>query len=197
MDSSDYSNTRKPTSSHEPHNPQKHSSSSSSPSDLLSSAQVVAGAAMSAIRHDSAAFDKGRVAGAAGDLLHAASHYAHLDGDKRFGTYIEKAEGYLHGYQSSHSSTTITTSATAAAAATTTTTEHSSSSSAHHHKKEEEDEEEEEGGGGGASASGMGDYMKLAEGFLKKQPGSHGGGHDSEGGVGDYMKLAQGFLKKH
>ncbi|XP_020103950.1 nodulin-related protein 1 [Ananas comosus] len=149
MDSSDYPNTTKPTSSHEPRNPQKHSSSSSSssPSDLLSSAQVVAGAAMSAIRHDSAALDKGRVAGAAGDLLHAASHYAHLDGDKRFGTYIEKAEGYLHSYQSSHSSTTITTSTTAAAAATTTTTEHSSSSSAHHRKKEEEDEEEEEGEG--------------------------------------------------
>jgi hypothetical protein len=34
--------------------------------------------------------------------------------------------------------------------------------------------------------------MKLAQGFMKKQDGEGGSG----GGVGDYIKLAEGFMKK-
>ncbi|KAK1292972.1 hypothetical protein QJS10_CPB17g00698 [Acorus calamus] len=85
--------------------------------------------------------DKARVAGVTADIHGAASHYGKLQ-EKSFGKYIGKAEAYLHQYQyssqSSHSSTTSGHSA------------HSSSSSSH-------------SGGGG-----YGDYLKLAQGLLKK-----------------------------
>jgi hypothetical protein len=55
---------------------QKHESKpSNSKADLLSSAQVVAEAAKSALRHDTDKVDKGKAAGAAANILHAASHY--------------------------------------------------------------------------------------------------------------------------
>lgn len=39
----------------------------------------------------------------------------------------------------------------------------------------------------------MGDYLKLAQGLMKKQGGE---GESGGGGMGDYLKLAEGFLKK-
>lgn len=140
----------KPSQSH--HN-EKHTKSSS---ELLSSAKLVAEAAKSTLHHDQRdKVDKGKVAGAAADLLDAASHYGKLDQQKGAGKYVEKAENYLHHYHSSHSTTTTTTAATA-----------DLHSGAHSTTKPE------------------------------KHSDSHGSGGD-HGGSGDYLKMAQGFLKKH
>lgn len=137
-----------PTSHHRPgSHPQKHHQPSSS--ELLSSAKVVAEAAQASFHHESEKVDKSRVAGAAADILGAASHYGKLE-EKSFGKYVEKAETYLHQYQSSHSTTTTINSGHS----TTNTTEtHSSSHSS---------------GGDSHSGGGYGDYLKMAEGFLKK-----------------------------
>ncbi|KAK1269977.1 hypothetical protein QJS04_geneDACA006889 [Acorus gramineus] len=120
-----------------------------SKAQLLSSAKVVAGAAKATLSHDSQKVDKARVAGATADILGAASHYGKLQ-EKSLGKYVGKAEAYLHQYhssQSSHSSTTTSSSS----------------------------------GGGGHSA------------HSSSSSSSHSGG----GGYGDYLKLAQGLLKKH
>ncbi|XVE91581.1 hypothetical protein REPUB_Repub01dG0022000 [Reevesia pubescens] len=131
---------------------EKHAKSSS---ELLSSAKLVAEAAKNTLHHESSKVEKGKVAGAAADLLDAASHYGKLEQDKGVGKYVEKAENYLHHYHSSHS---------------TTNTSHSGHDSNKPVKHTE------------SHASG----------------GDHGHGHDSgSGGYGDYMKMAQGFLKKH
>ncbi|XP_022776786.1 nodulin-related protein 1-like [Durio zibethinus] len=127
----------------------KHAKSSS---ELLASAKLVTEAAKNTLHHESDKVDKGMVAGAAADLLCAASHYGKLDQEKGVGMYVEKAENYLHQYQSSHSTPT------------TTHSDHSTKPEKH----------------SGSHASG----------------GDHG--HDSgSGGYGDYIKMAQGFLKKH
>ncbi|MDK0803419.1 hypothetical protein P5E57_15845, partial [Clostridium perfringens] len=68
---------------------------SSSGGDLFSSGKLVAGAAVSVFQQKSVEnVDKQEVAGAAAELLHAASAYGKLD-DKPAGQYVEKAEGYL------------------------------------------------------------------------------------------------------
>ena len=126
--------------------PSTHHTHKVSPGDLLSSAKVVADAARSSLRHESGKVDKGRVANAAADLLCAASHYGKLE-EKSYGKYVEKAETYLHKYDSSHSSGD---SATAAHSSST----HSSAAGA--------------GAGAHSVGGGFGDYMKMAEGFLKK-----------------------------
>ncbi|XP_020580143.1 nodulin-related protein 1 [Phalaenopsis equestris] len=117
-----------------------------SPAQLLSSAKVVANAAKSALRHESAELDKAKLAEAAEDLLNAASHYGKIE-EKSYGKYVQKAESYLHQYHYSHSSST---------SQITSSTAHSSSAGHSVH------------GGGGVSDGGFGDYLKLAEGFLKK-----------------------------
>ncbi|KAJ9174194.1 hypothetical protein P3X46_017248 [Hevea brasiliensis] len=139
MDSSPGSHSNKPTRPHQP-----------SSSELLSSAKLVAEAAKASLSHETDKVDKGRVAGAAADLLGAASHYGKLE-EKSFGKYVEKAEDYLHQYHSSHSTTTTTT----------TNSSHSATSTAH----------------SSSHSSGAADH--------------------SEGGYGEYLKMAQGFLKKH
>jgi hypothetical protein len=53
---------------------QKHDSMPSK-ADLLSSAQVMAEAAKSVLRHDTDKVDKGKAAGAAANILHTAAHY--------------------------------------------------------------------------------------------------------------------------
>ncbi|CAL9128706.1 unnamed protein product, partial [Musa textilis] len=116
------------------------------PTQLLSSAKVVADAAKSALRHETDKVDKAKVADAAADILGAASHYAKLE-EGKLGKYVGQAENYLHQYHSSHSAH----SSTAAAAAHSSSTH--STGEAHH------------GGGGGG---GLEDYMKMAQGFLKK-----------------------------
>ncbi|KAE8023166.1 hypothetical protein FH972_008902 [Carpinus fangiana] len=139
--------------------PQKHHQPSNS--ELLASAKLLAEAAQSSMRHETGKVDKGRAAGAAADLLDAASHYGKLE-EKSFGKYVEKAETYLHQYHSSHSSTTTTTHGSGHSAATTThssaTTTHSAPHSAPH----------SDGDDAPSSGSGYGEYFKMAEGFLKK-----------------------------
>ncbi|KAK1291286.1 hypothetical protein QJS10_CPB17g00683 [Acorus calamus] len=105
------------------------------------------GAAKATLSHDSQKVDKVRFAGATADILGAASHYGKLE-EKSFGKYVGKAEAYLHQYhssQSSHSSTSSSSSSSGGGHSA-----HSSSSSSH-------------SGGGG-----YGNYLKLAQGFLKK-----------------------------
>ncbi|KAA8534391.1 hypothetical protein F0562_031908 [Nyssa sinensis] len=127
-----------------PHNktntthPEKHHHQQST-SELLSSAKLLAEAGTGTLHHESDKVDKGRVSGAAADLLGAASHYGKLE-DKSFGQHIEKAENYLRQH-SSHSTTTTTHGHDAAAPATT----HS--------------------GGDGNSEGGYGNYFKMAQGF--------------------------------
>eukprot|EP00262_Sarcandra_glabra_P011093 TRINITY_DN2679_c0_g1_i1.p1 TRINITY_DN2679_c0_g1~~TRINITY_DN2679_c0_g1_i1.p1 ORF type:complete len:141 (-),score=29.02 TRINITY_DN2679_c0_g1_i1:234-656(-) len=133
---------KKPT-AHNPHH-------QTSTTNLMSSAKVVAEAAQSTLHHQSDKLDKGKVAGAAADLLGAVSHYGKLE-EKSFGKYIDKAEDYLHNYNSSHSSTTTITTTHS------TVTNHSTQSSSTH-----------SGGGNAQSESGYGEYFKMAEGFLKK-----------------------------
>ncbi|KAL1556659.1 nodulin-related protein 1-like [Salvia divinorum] len=70
-----------------------------SKSDLIHSAQVVAGAAQAHFRSEPEKFDKGEVAGAAADLLDAASDYAKLDDKQGIGMYVDKAEDYLRHYK--------------------------------------------------------------------------------------------------
>ncbi|XP_031269393.1 nodulin-related protein 1-like [Pistacia vera] len=130
---------------------QDHQASSS---ELLSSAKLMAEAAKSSFNHESDKVDKGRVAGAAANLLDAASHYGKLE-EKSFGKYVEKAEKYLHQYGSSHSTTTTTT-----ANAAPNSAHHASPATAHSSFASSDDD--------GKSGSGYGDYFKMAEGFLKK-----------------------------
>ncbi|KAF2295009.1 hypothetical protein GH714_030128 [Hevea brasiliensis] len=132
MDSSPGSHSNKPTRPHQP-----------SSSELLSSAKLVAEAAKASLSHETDKVDKGRVAGAAADLLGAASHYGKLE-EKSFGKYVEKAEDYLHQYHSSilphhhhhHSSHSATSTA------------HSSSHSS---------------GAADHSEGGYGEYLKMAQ----------------------------------
>ena len=142
MDSTSHN---KPTKHHQP-----------SSSELLASAKLMAEAAKSSLNHESDKVDKGRVAGAAADLLDAASHYGKLE-QKSFGQYVEKAENYLHQYHSSHSTTT-----------TTTTTANAAPNSAHHASPATSHSSSASNDGDGKSGSGYGDYFKMAEGFLKK-----------------------------
>ncbi|KAJ4750702.1 hypothetical protein LUZ62_047603 [Rhynchospora pubera] len=248
-----------------PHKPNSGASrhEASSPTDLFSSAQVIANAAMSTFKHEPNKVNKSEAAAAADSLLHAASQYGHLE-EKGFGKYIEKADQYLHQYAApssrppSHGSgptqkyqeeeeyeeehyTGHKQSAQPPSYGSGKVKKHqeeeyedeeypSHKPSARppsygggkvtKHQEEEYEEEEEYpshkpsgrpnsyAGGktkkhqdeeeeGEGSGGGMGDYMKLAQGFLKSQGGAHSAGGNSEGaGIGDYMKLAQGFLGK-
>ncbi|CAA6657465.1 unnamed protein product [Spirodela intermedia] len=126
------------------HKPRPHAS------ELLGSAKVVAGAAKASLRHEPGGVDKGREKGA--------------------GKYIEKAEGYLRTYHSTHS--------VPGGAAPPT------SAAAHH---------------GAAGSGGHGEYLKMAQGLLgghSSGGGSGAGGHSGGGGYGDYIKMAEGLLKK-
>ncbi|KAK8686829.1 hypothetical protein V6N13_125846 [Hibiscus sabdariffa] len=64
--------------------------------DLFSSAKTVADAAKSTFNNESDKVDKGKVAGAAADLLGAAEDYGKLDKNTGVGQYVDKAENYLH-----------------------------------------------------------------------------------------------------
>ncbi|CAI9096500.1 OLC1v1032662C1 [Oldenlandia corymbosa var. corymbosa] len=154
-----------------------------SSSELLSSAKIVANAAKSQFNHDpNYKFDKAEVAGAAENILHAASQYGKLDEKGGgLGKMVGQAENYLHKYHSSQSTTTTTTTTNPGHSTTTT---HTTGTKPH---------KEEHGGSGG----GYGDYIKMAEGLMNKHSGSSGeGGHSSGGKYGDYIKMAEGFLKK-
>ncbi|OMO71898.1 hypothetical protein COLO4_27925 [Corchorus olitorius] len=154
MESAKSDHHNKPTSNHHP----------KSSSELLSSAKLVAEYAKSTMNHESGNnIDKGKVAGAAADLLDAASHYGKLDQGSGVGKYVDQAENYLHKYHSSHSTTA-------------TTTTHSSGGGGGHSTTPEKHSEAAHASGGGHG----------------HDSGSGGGGHG-----GDYLKMAQDFLKKH
>ncbi|KAJ4835605.1 hypothetical protein Tsubulata_047232 [Turnera subulata] len=127
----------KPTSQHQP----------VSTTELFSSAKVVAEAAQSTFNKEGDKVDKAKVAGAAEDLLGAASQYGKLE-EKGLGQYVEKAETYLHQYHPTDSAATAKPTAPDA-------------------KPDEQKEatppatsQPEEGGGFGAA-------FKMAQGFLK------------------------------
>lgn len=161
------------------HKPNSHPKPSKS--ELMSSAKLVADAAKAKLHHEpNSKVDKSELAGAAADLLNAASQYGKLE-EKGIGKFVGKAETYLHKYETSHSTTTTTTTT---GTTTTSTTEHTQSS-AHTGGKHEQ------------SGSGYGEYIKMAEGIFKKHSD---GTHSSESGggkKGEYLKMAGDFLKKH
>ncbi|CAK9186164.1 unnamed protein product [Ilex paraguariensis] len=167
-----------------------------SSSDLFSSAKLLAEAAQTSLSDGYDKVDKSKVAGAASDILDAASRYGKFE-DKAFGGYVEKANSYLHQYESSNPTTTKPGSKLPTTTTTTTT------DAADKTSKSEED-------GGDKSGGGYGGYVKMAEGFLK--PGSkppttttdaadktskseEDGGDKSGGGYGNYVKMAEGFFK--
>lgn len=80
-------------------------SQESSYGDVFGSAQVLMGAAktkMSPGQHgDGGGVDMGELAGAAANLVGAASRYGHLE-NSSYGGYAQKAESYLHDYQAKH-----------------------------------------------------------------------------------------------
>ncbi|KAM3342138.1 nodulin-related protein 1 [Capsicum galapagoense] len=155
------------------HKPNSHPKPSKS--ELMSSAKLVADAAKAKLHHDPKNFEKSELAGAAADLLNAASQYGKLE-EKGIGKFVGKAETYLHKYETSHSTTTTTH----AAAASTTGHTHSSG---HTEGKHEE------------SGSGYGEYIKMAEGIFKKH--SDGNQSSESGKKAEYLKMAGDFLKKH
>uniref|UniRef100_A0A2P2PPD0 Uncharacterized protein MANES_01G030100 n=1 Tax=Rhizophora mucronata TaxID=61149 RepID=A0A2P2PPD0_RHIMU len=135
MDS--FSHNNKATKHHQP-----------SSSELISSAKLVADAAKATLHHETEKVDKGRVAGAAANILEAASHYGKLE-EKSFGKYVEKAEDYLHKYNVSHSPNDTSSSGHSATGPTTNSSSHSTAGNHH-------------------SESGYGEYLKMAQGILKK-----------------------------
>ncbi|CAA0828735.1 nodulin-related protein 1 [Striga hermonthica] len=157
----------KPTSD-QPNNPDHKPASNS---DLLASARLVADAAQAQFRNEPEKYDKNKVAGAAADLLQAASDYGKLDETKGAGKYIDQAESYLRKYG---------TSSPSAAG------EHKPAADAETAPAKESAESEKPSGGGG-------DYLKMAEGLLNKPSTA---GEKSESGYGDLMKMAGGFLNK-
>lgn len=132
------------TSSEEDHKPEKKTPESTpSNTELLTNAKLVAEAAKSAFGNESDKVDKAKVAEASADLLDAAESYGKLD-QTGCGSYLDKAEHYLHNYGSSPAGS-------GAEAPAKHPTEEKTSA----------EEEKSEGGGGGG-------YMKMAEGLFKK-----------------------------
>ncbi|XWS64205.1 hypothetical protein CRYUN_Cryun06bG0166400 [Craigia yunnanensis] len=91
--------------------------------------------------------DKGKVAGAAAELLGAAQDYGKLDKEKGIGQYVEKAENYLQQYETSGQSAPTTTNS-----GTPT-------------KPEAQPESHVSGGDAkdSGSAGGVGDYLNMAQ----------------------------------
>ncbi|KAF3944020.1 hypothetical protein CMV_029477 [Castanea mollissima] len=144
------SETRLPEEKNDQNQNQHHQPSNA---ELMASAKVLAEAGQTTISQGADKVDKARVAGAAGDLLEAASSYGKLE-QTSYGKYVEKAETYLDQYgnpsskSQSHSTTTTAT--------TTTDSEPHSAAGGGDHEIE------------GNTESGAGDYLKMAQGFLKK-----------------------------
>lgn len=187
------------------HPEEKGSSDHPEPSqaELLSSARVVADAAKNAFQKEPSQVDNTKVAGAAADLLDAAERYGKLDTSSGIGSYVEKAENYLHQYESSHSTTPAKTpeepekkttappvDAKPEGGEPATTAPATKETEPPAEKRPVTEEAKPEGG--------IGDYAKMAEGFLNKGSESKTGeSGDSGSGYGDMMKMAGDFLKKN
>ncbi|KAG9439738.1 hypothetical protein H6P81_019903 [Aristolochia fimbriata] len=124
--------------------------------ELFSSAKVVTEAAQATIAGQKEKVDQGKAAGAAGDLLGGASHYGKLDDKGVVGGYVKKAETYLHEYEASHSTKP---GGAAAPAPPNSAPAHDSAPAAA--------ESAPPGGEGEKKESNYGDYLKMAQGFLK------------------------------
>ncbi|KAM7464467.1 hypothetical protein LguiA_032588 [Lonicera macranthoides] len=136
------------TSTEEDDKPEKKPQESTpSSSELLTNAKLVAEAAKSTFSNESDKVDKAKVAEASADLLDAAESYGKLE-QTGCGSYLDKAEQYLHNYGSSP--------AKPAGSGAEAPAKHPTE------EKTSGEEEKSEGGGGG------GGYMKMAEGFFKK-----------------------------
>ncbi|KAF3944019.1 hypothetical protein CMV_029476 [Castanea mollissima] len=151
------SETRLPEEKNDQNQNQHHQPSNA---ELMASAKVLAEAGQTTISQGADKVDKARVAGAAGDLLEAASSYGKLE-QTSYGKYVEKAETYLDQYgnpssKSQSHSTTTTTSSHSSTPSTTTDSEPHSAAAGGDHEIE------------GNTESGAGDYLKMAQGFLKK-----------------------------
>ena len=142
--------------------PEKQNSQGPSPTELLSSAKLVAEAAQATLKQEQDKVDKGKVAGAGADLLGAASHYGKLE-EKPVGQYIEKAEDYLDQFKTS----------SAAAGKTSPSPPNSGGGESGDHDQSAAADAAEKPtpaphNSGGESGGGFGQYFKMAEGFLKK-----------------------------
>ncbi|KAG0537011.1 hypothetical protein BDA96_03G110900 [Sorghum bicolor] len=161
--------------------------------DLFSSGKLVAEAAASAFQQKSVEnVDKKEVAGAAAEILHAASTYGKFE-DKPAGQYIEKAEGYLKEFSAGGHA------AEPAAAGDAAPPKPAEPAPVEEAPKEKEPvpapAPKEEGGKSSSDGFGLGDVVKGAEQLVEKQGGA---GEESAGGggaAGGLFKMAQGFLK--
>lgn len=161
------STTHKPVSNTDPttHKPVSNTDQSThrpaSNAELMASAKIVAEAAQAAARNESDKLDKAKVAGATADILDAASRYGKLDEKSGVGQYLEKAEQYLHKYETSHSHSSSGGSHGSSQGGVGSGGSHggvSGGAGAPAAKKEDE-----KSGGG----HGFGDYAKMAQGFMK------------------------------
>jgi hypothetical protein len=151
--------------------------------NLFSSGKLVAEAAASVFQQKSAEnVDKKEVAGAASEILHAASTYGKFE-DKPAGQYIEKAEGYLKEFSTGH----------AAGAEQPGDAPPPKPAEAEAPKETAVPAPAADEGGKSSEGFGLGDVVKGAEQLVGKQ----GGGEESAGGgaAGGLFKMAQGFLK--
>lgn len=153
---------------------------------LFSSGKLVAEAATSVFQQKSAEnVDKKEVAGAAAEILHAASTYGKFE-DKPAGQYIEKAEGYLKEFSTGH--------AAGGDAAPPKPAEPAPAEEAPKEPVPAPAPAAEEGGKSPSEGfGGLGDVVKGAEQLVEKQQG--GGEESAGGGAGGLFKMAQGFLK--
>nr|XP_043639713.1 nodulin-related protein 1-like [Erigeron canadensis] len=87
-------------------------------SELMASAKVISEAVTGKET------DTGKIAGAAADILDAASSYGMVDEKQGVGKYMDQAENYLHKYETSHTTTTTTTDDSGNKTTETTTTTH-------------------------------------------------------------------------
>ncbi|XP_062205862.1 nodulin-related protein 1-like [Phragmites australis] len=153
--------------------------------DLFSSGKLVAEAAVSVFQQKSADnVDKKEVAGAAEEILHAASTYGKFE-DKPVGQYIEKAEGYLKEFSSGPAAGAGKEKADAPAPPAGDAPKPAEPDEGPKEPAPAAEESKSEG-------FGIGDVVKGAEELVEKQSG----GEESAGAAaGGLFKMAQGFMK--
>ncbi|PAN47226.1 hypothetical protein PAHAL_9G243200 [Panicum hallii] len=152
---------------------------------LFSSSKLVSDAAASVFQHKNADnIDKKEVAGAAAEILHAASSYGKLE-DKPAGQYIEKAEGYLKEFSSGPAAGVEKPAGDAPAPVSAD----DAPKPAEAPKEPEPVPAAEEGKSEGF---GLDDVVKGAEQLVEKQGGE---GESAGGGAGGLFNMAKGFLK--
>lgn len=143
------------------------------PTELFSSAKVVAGAAMSTFGGAADQVDKSAAAGAASNLLGSVSHYTNIE-ESSYGKYVEQAETYLGQYR--------TTGGSAAAAPKT--------------EEAEEAAEKAEEAGDAAASKREEEGEKAGEEKAPPADDDSGEAQSGGGGLGGYLNLAQNFLNK-